>query len=264
MKNSKKKFTNKLDEVFEKKSSGILNIYLTAGYPQLNSTTEIMLELQAAGADILEIGIPYSDPIADGPIIQNSNQQAIQNGMNLGILFEQLKKVKSQVKIPIVLMGYLNSALQFGFKEFCREASESGVSGLIFPDMPFYEFENHFSQIIHENGLHFIFLITPETSEKRMKKADKLSSGFLYAVSSSTITGTASIGDNRESYFEKIASSGFRNPVLIGFGIKDQESFKQACTYANGAIIGSAFIKSLGESPDYGQTPAEFVNSILQ
>jgi len=262
MKKNKYHIINSLDRLFAKKHSNVLNIYLTAGYPSLDSTPGLMLALQEAGADIIEIGIPYSDPLADGPVIQQSNQKAIENGMNMDLMFRQLAAVNNSIQIPVILMGYLNSALNYGFEEFCRQASLSGVSAVILPDMPFHEFEKTYKDILGKYGLHFIFLVTPETSEKRMAKADKLSSGFLYAVSSSSVTGTNTSGVSRLDYFERINNAGLRNPVLIGFGIHDKQSFDLACSYANGAIIGSAFIRSIGDSEDPAITAREFIHSI--
>jgi tryptophan synthase alpha chain len=175
-----------IKDLFQKKQNKVLNVYCTAGYPRLNSTKEIMKALQDNGADIIEIGIPYSDPLADGPVIQASGSKAIQNGMTVTKLFEQLKNFREEIKLPVILMGYINQVLQYGFERFCADAEKTGIDGLIFPDLPMYEYEIEYKDIIRKYNLDFIFLITPETSEERIKKLDNLCSGFLYAVSSSS------------------------------------------------------------------------------
>ena len=267
--------TNRLTTLFEKKKSGILNIYCTAGFPQLNSTREVITALQNNGADIIELGIPYSDPIADGPVIQQSNMQALENGMTIKILFEQLHDLRKSPSsggvgeaIPIILMGYLNPVLQFGFEKFCEAALKAGVDGIILPDLPMYEFEMEYRQYFRKYDLHFIFLITPETGEDRIRQIDKLSNGFIYAVSSSSTTGNTKqqAGDKtvkeQESYFKKLQAMNLLNPVLVGFGIKDKKTFDDACTYTNGAIIGSAYINALKDTEDIGRTTKDFIKGI--
>ena len=253
---------NKLDELFAKKQHNILNIYCTAGFPKLNSTAEIMLALQDVGADIIELGIPYSDPVADGPVIQQSNMQALQNGMTIGLLFEQLAAIKDRLHIPVVLMGYINPVLQYGMEKFCEAAADCGVAGIILPDLPMYEFEKNYKSIFKQYGLHAIFLISPLTSKERIKKADELSGGFLYAVSSSSVTGTMNAQEDREGYFKKIKNMQLRNPVLIGFGIRDRTGFEQVASYAAGGIIGTAFISHIAAAGDLRQATAEFVGAI--
>lgn len=253
---------NKLEELFAKKQQNILNIYCTAGFPKLDSTAELLLALQHAGADIIELGIPYSDPVADGPVIQQSNMQALQNGMTIGLLFEQLAAVKDQLHLPVVLMGYINPVLQYGVERFCEMAAACGVAGIILPDLPMYEFEKNYRHIFKQYGLHAIFLISPHTSKERIQKADALSNGFLYAVSSSSVTGTVNAGEDREEYFRKIKNMKLRNPVLIGFGIRDKAGFEQAARYAAGGIIGTAFISHIAAAPRLGQAAGEFIAAI--
>ncbi len=253
---------NKLDVLFASGKKNILNIYCTAGFPQLEDTAAVMLALQENGADIIELGVPYSDPIADGPVIQQSNMQAIENGISIGKIFAQLESIKDRLTVPVILMGYLNPVMQYGIENFCRDAASRGVSGIILPDMPLYEYENIYQPLFDKYGLHFIFLISPQTSEKRIRMADKLSKGFIYAVSSSATTG----GDNdmslQEMYFAKIKEMKLTNPVLIGFGIKDKDSFDYACRFASGAIIGSAYIKALAATHNITETTAGFIRKI--
>ena len=259
---------NRLDKLFSKKKTGVLNMYCTAGYPQLNSTVEVVTALQNNGADIVEIGIPYSDPIADGPVIQQSNMQALENGMCIPVLFEQLKQNSDRITCPLILMGYLNPVLQYGVEKFYEAAAEVGVDGVILPDLPMYEFETQYQQMFVKHNLKFIFLITPETSEERIKQIDKLSGGFIYAVSSSSTTGYEPHQSNIKTaeiqvvYFKKLAAMNLRNPILIGFGIKDKKTFEKACQYGNGAIIGSAYINALKTSTDIEQTTKDFLNKV--
>jgi tryptophan synthase alpha chain len=256
---------NRLDQLFTKKNKNILNVYCTAGYPRLNSTIEVMEALQQSGADIIELGIPYSDPIADGPVIQQSNMQALENGMSIHLLFEQLKNLRATVQTPVILMGYLNPVLQFGIEKFCEAAAEVGVDAVILPDLPMYEFETQYQELFKKNDLKFIFLVTPETAEERIRQIDKLSSGFVYAVSSSSTTGnTNQVKDteNQDAYFSRLQQMNLANPVLVGFGIKDKPSFDAACKYTNGAIIGSAYIKALENTSDISNTTKDFINGI--
>lgn len=254
---------NKLDEMFTSGKKNILNIYCTAGYPELNSTATVLLALQEHGADIIELGIPYSDPIADGPVIQQSNMQALQNGISIKKIFLQLNEIKDQLKLPVILMGYLNPVMQYGLEEFCKDAAAAGVAGIILPDMPMYEYEHTYQSLFEKYGLHVIFLISPQTSEARIQQADKLSKGFIYAVSSSATTGKETDFKQQQSYFKKIKNRKFKNPVLIGFGIKDKVTFDMACKYAAGAIIGSAYIKALQNSKNIEETTAGFIKNIL-
>ncbi|HAY3542021.1 TPA: tryptophan synthase subunit alpha [Elizabethkingia anophelis] len=238
-----------------------LNIYFTAGVPQLNDTAQIMKTIQSAGADMIEVGIPYSDPVADGPVIQKSDELALQNGMTIAKLFEQLKTVKDEINIPVILMGYLNPVLKFGFEKFCQECQASGISGLILPDLPPIEFEKKYQKMLEQYGINFTFLVTPETSDERIQYLDSLSSGFLYAVSSSSTTGTNQEIDN-DAYFKRLKSLNLKNPILIGFSIKNKADFDKVTQHADGAIIGSAFVKILLENQEWESKAAEFIKSI--
>lgn len=253
----------RLRALFEQKSSDVLNVYCTAGYPHLESTIPVMESLQRHGTDIIELGMPYSDPLADGPVIQASGLKALQNGMSLSVLFAQLKQMRGTITVPVVLMGYLNPILQVGFEAFCRAAAEVGVDGLIIPDIPMGEYEREYKEIIERHGLNFIFLVTPETSEERIRKLDALSSGFLYAVSSSSITGSDKDFSAVEPYLQRLQNLNLSNPVLVGFGIKDRYTFTTACKYAQGAIIGSAYIKAIEGAENLDQRTADFLGTIL-
>ncbi|MBO9594918.1 MAG: tryptophan synthase subunit alpha [Niabella sp.] len=254
---------SRLKELFAKKGKNVLNVYCTAGFPQVNSTLPVMEALQENGADIIELGMPYSDPLADGAVIQNSSTIALQGGMTLSLLFEQLKPMRNHIHIPVVLMGYMNPVLQYGFEKFCADAAAAGVDGLILPDLPPFEFETTYKAIVDRYGLSFIFLVTPETSEERVRKLDALSSGFLYAVSSSSTTGNEKDFSAVEQYLERLQHYGLNNPVLVGFGIKDQDTFSRACKYANGAIIGSAYIKALDGQTDLAAATRHFIKNVL-
>ncbi|MEP6584330.1 MAG: tryptophan synthase subunit alpha [Ginsengibacter sp.] len=260
---------NRIDELFKHKKKNILSIYFTAGFPQADATEEILIALQQNGADLIEIGIPYSDPLADGPVIQQSSMVAIKNGITIKKIFEQLNDLHDHSLLaprntPFILMGYLNPVMQYGFKKFCEDAKACGVDGIILPDLPIYEFEKEFSEIFQQNNLKFIFLITPETSEERIRKIDVLSNGFIYAVSSSSITGTNKNMDEQESYFQRLKNLHLKNEILIGFGIKDHSTFNTACKHAAGAIIGTAYIKAIENSKNIEADTKTFLNSILQ
>ena len=256
---------SKLQEVFKHKSNNVLNVYCTAGYPQLESTLQIINTLQNNGADIIELGMPYSDPLADGPVIQASSLVALDNGMTIAKLLEQLKNaLSSDKRAAIILMGYMNPVLQYGFEKFCADAAAVGVDGLILPDLPEYEYETEYGAIIKKYGLDFIFLVTPETSEARVRKLDTLSSGFLYAVSSSSTTGNEKDYNAVELYLKRLESYKLKNPIMVGFGIKDKETFSTACKYANGAIIGTAYIKALEGGNDVELATKNFLDSILK
>jgi tryptophan synthase alpha chain len=220
--------------------------------------------LQNNGADIIELGMPYSDPLADGAVIQASSSKALANGMSIETLFNQLKDFRKEITLPVVLMGYMNPVLQYGFEKFCEDAALVGIDGLILPDLPEYEFETEYGAIIKKYGLDFIFLVTPETSEERVRKLDSLTSGFLYAVSSSATTGSNTNFDVVEKYLQRLQSYQLKNPVLVGFGIKDKQTFEAASKYANGAIIGSAYIKALEGSTNVEQTTKDFLSSIIK
>jgi tryptophan synthase alpha chain len=254
---------SRIKELFDKKSKRVLNVYCTAGYPELESTIPVMQSLQSAGADLIELGMPYSDPLADGPVIQQSSAIALSNGMTISALFSQLKNFRQDIHIPLILMGYLNPVLQYGFEKFCAEAAAVGVDGLILPDLPEYEFETVYGPIIKQNGLDFIFLVTPETTEERVRKLDELSSGFLYAVSSSSTTGSDKQMQSVEDYLKRLKSYGLKNPILVGFGIKDKASFEAACAFSNGAIIGTAYIKSLDNPSDIHFVTESFLKGVL-
>lgn len=253
---------NRIKQLFEQKKENVLSIYFTAGYPDINSTLDIAEALEKAGADFLEIGIPYSDPLADGPVIQNSSLKSIENGMTLRVLFEQLKDLRKRVSIPVLLMGYVNPILQYGVEKFCASCKEVGVDGVIAPDLPMYEYEEMYQNCFSENNLSNIFLITPQTSDERIRKIDELSSGFIYLLSSSSTTGkNLALTDVTEDYFTRLKNMNLKNPTMIGFGISDNKSFSKASQYANGAIVGSAFVKLLGEDRYMEKIPA-FIGSL--
>lgn len=255
---------NRITKLFSDKPKDILNVYCTAGFPHLDDTLIVLHSLEKHGADMVEIGMPYSDPLADGPVIQQSSSIALQNGMTIQKLFDQLKDCRKHFNLPLILMGYLNPVMQFGIEKFCKIAKEVGVDGIILPDLPIYEFENEYRKYFEENDLHFIFLITPETSEERIRKIDELSTGFIYAVSSSSTTGNNKEIDQQENYFSKIKEMNLKNPVLVGFGIKDKHTFQVACKYTNGAIIGSAYINALHNAGDVESATQQFLHSILR
>ena len=252
-----------LELVFKEKSKRILNVYCTAGYPSLDSTMKVMTSLQKNGADIIELGMPYSDPLADGEVIQVSSMKALANGMNIAVLFEQIQDMRKSITIPVILMGYMNPILQYGFEAFCKKAKEVGVDGLILPDLPLFEFEDSYGKIITENNLDFIFLVTPETPDQRVKKLDSLSNGFLYAVSSSATTGKDKDFNVVAQYLQKLQAMQLKNPILVGFGIKDKATFDAATVHTQGAIIGSAYIQQLTKGGDIETTTSQFLNSVL-
>ena len=253
---------NKLTALFQLKNKDLLNVYCTAGFPQKDSTGKVLLALQKNAVDIIEVGIPYSDPIADGPVIQESNMSAIENGMTIELLFKQLNEVKKDIHVPIILMGYLNPVMQFGIEKFCKNASDAGVTGIILPDLPMYEYEHIYKKYFTDNKLSLIFLITPQTSVERIKKADALSSGFLYAVSSNAVTGSTLNNEGQNEYFAKLAAMKLKNPLMIGFGINNKKTFGNACKYAAGAIVGSAYIKAIGHAKNIETTTSDFLNTI--
>lgn len=238
---------NRIDQVFKDKEN-ILNVYFTAGFPKLEDTVRIARSLELAGADMLEIGMPFSDPVADGPTIQASSQKALENGMTIEKLFDQLKHLREEVSIPVLLMGYINPVLQFGIENFCDKCVEVGVDGVIVPDLPMHEYLSSYAAVFKERGIHNIFLVSPNTSYERIRVIDEESGGFIYVVSSSSITGAKSgVQQGQIAYYERIQSMNLNTPQMIGFGISDHHTFKTACTYSSGAIIGSAFIKRLME-----------------
>ncbi|MFM2392471.1 MAG: tryptophan synthase [Bacteroidota bacterium] len=253
---------NKIYSKILEKGNRVLNIYVTAGFPKLDSLPKLLGILNTLEVDLVEIGIPYSDPLADGPTIQNSSEKALKNGMTLHLLFNQLNSIKNTNKIPLILMGYYNQLLQFGVESFLQNAAESGISGLIIPDLPMEIYENKYKRIFEKYNMGISFLITPNTSEERIIKADELSNTFVYAVSQTSITGkTSQINKNQYEYFEKLKNFKFKNPYLIGFGIHDKYTFDEACNYSQGAIIGSAFIRVL-ESDESEKNITHFINGI--
>lgn len=227
----------------------IRSIYFTAGYPSLNDTVTIIKELEKAGVDMIEIGLPFSDPLADGPVIQDSSSKAIENGMTTKLLFEQLKNIRDEVQIPLLIMGYFNPIMQFGIEQFCKKCHEIGIDGLIIPDLPVEIFEEHYKLLFEKYVLKNIFLITPQTTDKRILQIDQLSDSFIYMVSTAAITGGSSeFGKQQTEYFKRIHSMQLKNPQIIGFGIKDEQTFNQALQFQKGAIIGSEFLKFLKEN----------------
>jgi len=253
---------NRLNKLFASGKERLLSIYLTAGYPALNTTVPIAEALEKAGVDFLEIGFPYSDPVADGPTIQHSSEKALENGMTLNRLFDELKDLRKTVNIPILLMGYVNPMVQYGVERFCKKAAEVGVDGIIVPDLPMYEYEQLYAKYFAENNLSNIFLVTPQTSEERIRKIDGLSNSFIYLLSSSSITGkNLQVSNAIEDYYKRVKNMHLENPAIIGFGISGRETFDKACEYARGAIVGSAFVKFLGAENYLDRIP-EFINSI--
>ena len=258
--------TNRIHQAFESKKK-LLNIYFTAGYPSLHDTVPLLEALAKAGADLLEIGMPFSDPLADGPVIQQSSTAALKNGMSLPVLFEQLKDIRRTVPdTPLLLMGYLNPVMQFGVENFCRQAAAVGVDGLILPDLPLDDYLAQYQEVFRRYNLRPVFLISPQTAPDRIRRIDELTDSFLYLVSGPGITGganTQAVGV-QEAYFERIEAMQLRNPRLIGFGIADKASFQNACQHAEGAIIGSALIRALADVDDAPAAATAFVSSILK
>ncbi len=252
---------NKLNTLFkEKKGQPILSIYYTAGYPEPDSTLDIAEALEKAGADFLEIGFPYSDPVADGPVIQHSSEVALRSGMTLEVLFKQLQELRKRVSLPVLLMGYVNPVLQYGVERFCAACAAVGVDGVIVPDLPMYEYEDLYRDTFEKYNLSNIFLVTPQTSEDRIRKIDGLTTGFIYLLSSSATTGkNLAVSDSTEAYFSRIAQMNLRNPVVIGFGINNRETFERAVHHADGAIVGSAFVRLLSED-NYMKKIPDFIS----
>lgn len=256
---------NRIRSLFEQKEKDILSFYCTAGYPRLKDTLPVLKALQAAGANMIEIGIPFSDPLADGPVIQESSAVALANGMNLAELFRQLKDVRKEIGIPLILMGYLNPLLQYGVSRFCRDAAACGIDGLIIPDLPLEEYRREWQHNTETYGLDMIFLVTPFTSQERLREIDDCSTGFIYMVTAAGTTG-GSIGSDPETrrYFSFIRDQQLKHPVMAGFGIRDKTGFEQVCAFAQGAIVGSGLIRVLQEYPAKGEPVIrEFVQSFL-
>lgn len=242
---------NRITQLFENKNKNILSIYFTAGFPHLNDTCEIIRELESDGVDLIEIGIPFSDPMADGPTIQESGTIALRNGMTLSLLFDQLKDIRKNTAIPLIMMGYLNPIMQYGFEDFCRKCKEIGIDGAIIPDLPFKDYMEEYKPIAEKYGIKIIMLITPETSVERVRLIDEHTDGFIYMVSSAATTGAQkSFDEQKQAYFKKINGLNLRNPLLIGFGISNKATLVAAQENSNGAIIGSKFISLLKDSAD--------------
>jgi len=252
---------NRITKLFETKKTGILSVYFTAGYPELNDTLRTLVALQEKGIDMVEIGIPFSDPMADGPVIQQANMKALNNGMSLRLLFEQLKDFRQTIRIPVILMGYLNPVMQFGFENFCRTCVATGVDGMIIPDLPFSDYQTDYKEIADKYDIKMIMLISPETPDERIRLIDAHTSGFIYMVSSASTTGAQSrFSDTVQDYFQHIHAMHLKNPQLIGFGISNRETLQAALANASGAIIGSKFIDLMGNKAN----PEEAVTSLLK
>ena len=253
---------NKLQELFKNKKSDILSIYFTAGYPKLETTGEIIKGLEKSGVDFIEAGMPFSDPMADGPTIQDSSEKALANGMNLDIYFNQLKSIKQDVSLPLIAMGYVNQMMRYGDDKFLQACVDGGISGLILPDLPLKVYEEEYKSKFEKYGLVNVFLVTPQTSDDRIREIDAISNSFIYLVSSASTTGSKSdINQVQVDYFKRVKDMNLINPLVIGFGISNNETFSQACEYASGAIIGSAFVKSISEKSDF-ETISKFITSI--
>jgi tryptophan synthase alpha chain len=255
--------SNRLKHLFARKPKGILSVYFTAGFPNLNDTETIILELEKNGVDLLEIGMPFSDPLADGPTIQASSTVALKNGMTIPKLFEQLQNIRQKTQIPLVLMGYLNPVMQYGVERFCQKAAEVGIDGIILPDLPLQQYVEEFKELFEKYNLSKVFLITPQTPEARIREIDSYSNGFIYMVSSASTTGkTVGLAVQSQAYFQRVAGMQLQSPGVIGFGIHDKDTFEAACTHASGAIIGSAFVKALQREGSLSENIKSFIQSI--
>lgn len=241
---------NRINQLFKEKNNHILSIYFTAGFPKKEDTKEIIEELQSHGIDMIEIGIPFSDPMADGPVIQNSSTVALKNGMSMKLLFSQLKNIREKISIPLIAMGYLNPIMQYGFENFCRKCKETGIDGAIIPDLPFDDYTEEYKEIADRYDIKIIMLITPETSDERIKLIDNHTEGFIYMVSSASTTGAQrKFDEKKQEYFHRIRSMHLKNPTLIGFGISNRSTLQSAFENSSGAIIGSKFVSLLKENP---------------
>ena len=253
---------NSIQKIFQQKDKNILSIYFTSGFPKLDDTTKVIATLEKSGIDFIEVGLPYSDPLADGPTIQDSSQKALSNGINLDVIFEQLLSIKDSNKTPLVLMGYLNQMLKFGEEKFCQKVKDCGIDTVIIPDLPMIEYENHYKDLFDKYGINNVFLITPHTSEERIRKIDSYTKSFIYVVASASITGAkGEISQRQIDYFNRIKSMNLQSKLIVGFGISDHKTFSTACEYMNGAIIGSAFIKNLDKKGVEGIN--DFIQPIL-
>nr|WP_297161541.1 tryptophan synthase subunit alpha [uncultured Dysgonomonas sp.] len=254
---------NRIKQLFETKQKGILSIYFTAGFPKIDDTVDVIKELEANGIDLIEIGIPFSDPMADGPTIQASGTVALRNGMTLSKLFEQLKDIRKEVSIPLILMGYLNPIMQYGFENFCEKCQEVGIDGTIIPDLPFNDYIKEYKPIADKYNVKVVMLITPETSDERIRFIDENTDGFIYMVSSAATTGAQkSFDDQKQAYFKRINAMNLRNPRLIGFGISNKATLEAAQANASGAIIGSKFITLLQEAKNIKEAVADLKSSL--
>jgi len=241
---------NRIKALFDSKKQNILSVYFTAGFPNLNDTLPIIRSLEQSGIDLIEIGIPFSDPMADGPVIQHSSSVALNNGMTLKLLFSQLQHIRNEVSIPLVMMSYLNPVMQYGFERFCEDCRHIGIDGIILPDLPFNDYLKTYKPVSDKYALDMIMLITPETSEERIRLIDTHTNGFIYMVSSASTTGAQELFDEqKQRYFQRINAMQLRNPRLIGFGISNQTTLHSAWEHASGAIVGSKFITLLKNSP---------------
>jgi tryptophan synthase alpha chain len=254
---------NRIDQLFAEKKREILSIYLTAGYPELDDTVTILQALQEHGADMAEIGIPFSDPLADGPVIQHSSQVALFNGMSLKLLFSQLAGIRETVHMPLLLMGYFNPILHFGVEDFLRSSREIGIDGVIIPDLPPGEYESDYREMFDRYGIYLSLLVSPHTTEERIRRITGLSGGFLYLVADAATTGArALVKGHQVDYFRRIREMELPLPGLVGFGISSHETFRAACEYASGAIIGSAFIEMLGRGDPLEESIGSFIRVI--
>ena len=254
---------NRIDRLFASGKKDLLSVYFTAGYPHLNDTVDIIRTLSDEGVDMIEIGMPFSDPMADGPVIQHSSQVALENGISQKVLFEQLKDIRRYTDIPLVLMGYINPVLQFGFENLCKKAVEVGIDGFIIPDIPLDIYRKEFAPIVEKYGLRFTLLVTPETSDERVREIDAASSGFVYLVSSASTTGAQSaFNEQKQAYFKRIEAMGLRNPLMVGFGVSNKETFEAAAAHTRGCIVGSAFVKLLEESASIDEAVKTLVQRI--
>jgi tryptophan synthase alpha chain len=256
---------NRIEKLFKKKNQKILSVYFTAGYPKLNDTLSIIRELDKAGVDMIEIGMPFSDPVADGPVIQQSSEKALSNGMTIKLLFEQIAKVREITDIPLILMGYINPVFKFGMENFLDKCRETGIDGTIIPDLPVEEYQKPYGALFKKYNIFNISLISPQTPVERIFYLDSVSKGFLYMVSTASTTGAInSFNDSQVTYFKKINDLNLKTPRMTGFGISNKETFTQACNYANGAIIGSAFIRALDNTGPLPERVSRFIRQIRE
>lgn len=252
---------NRIHKLFQDKKENILSIYFTAGHPEPDTAVKIIEQLQANGTDMIEIGIPFSDPLADGPVIQQSSQKALEMGMTLKKLLSELKDIRSNVEIPLLLMGYFNTVLSFGVEEFCKQINKIGIDGVILPDLPLEVYQEQYQKLFKQYSIIPVFLITPSTPEKRIRETEALSEGFIYMVSTSSTTGAKKgFSDENMNYFKRINEMKLKVPVLTGFGISNKQTFSQACEHSKGAIIGSAFVKAIDKSSNLANSIKTFIS----